>query len=138
MTGGGRVRLLLPLLLFWVGAGACRGGADPGDPGISVQVATSPTPAIAGPTRISILVEDRGERVEGARVLVEGTMTHAGMVPVFDSAREEGGRYVVPAFAFTMPGEWILITRVTLGDGREARREHRVRVSDPGPDGGDP
>jgi hypothetical protein len=109
---------------------ACRGTPEADDLPVQVQLRTAPTPPIVGPVRIVVTITDLdGAPVEGARVRLEGTMTHAGMVPVHGTATEEGdGRYVAPEFEFTMGGEWILFTRVELPDGEEAVREHRLQV----------
>lgn len=133
---------LLTFAALLVAAAACRGSPEADDLPVQVQVRTAPTPPIVGPVRIVLTVTDLdGVPVEGARVRLEGTMTHAGMVPVHDTASEEGdGRYVAPEFEFTMGGEWILFTRVELADGEEAVREHRLQVvgrdDAPGPDAG--
>lgn len=120
--------LLFPVLLFAVAT--CRGAPEADDLPVQVQVRTAPTPPIVGPVRIVVTVTDLdGSPVEGARVRLEGTMTHAGMVPVHATASDEGdGRYVAPEFEFTMGGEWILFTRVELPDGEEAVREHQLQV----------
>ncbi len=110
--------------------GACRGDPPPDDVPIQVDVSVAPTPPIVGPVRLVLTITDEaGDPVEDARVQVEGTMSHAGMTPVHDSASYQGqGRWVVPEFEFTMGGEWIMIIRVTLPDGREAVREREMDV----------
>lgn len=108
----------------------CRGESAEDDLPYRVDISTAPTPPIVGPVRMVVTVTDEGGTgVEGAEVRVEGTMTHAGMVPILETAEAgEDGRYVVPAFDFTMGGDWILITRVRLPDGQELRRERTLRV----------
>lgn len=129
---------LVALVLASALLAGCRGDprASDDDVPVRVHVATAPTPPIVGPVRtVLTLTDDDGEPVDDARVRIEGTMTHAGMTPVHDSAVHQGsGRYVVSDFEFTMSGDWILIIRITLPDGREAVREHPLRVV--GPDGG--
>jgi hypothetical protein len=67
--------------------------------------------------------------VEADAVRIEGNMSHAGMVPVLDSAVQEApGRYVVDDFGFTMPGDWVLSVEATLPDGRTARTEVPANV----------
>lgn len=54
-------------------------------------------------------------------------MSHPGMAPVLASATEhELGVYDVP-FAFTMPGDWILLVNASLPGG--TRIERRVEVA---------
>jgi len=138
VRGAPRLRLLAGCAaLFLLGAAGCRGVEGEGDPAVSVKIGISPTPPLVGPTRLLLEVERNGEPVQGARVAIEGNMSHAGMVPVLDSAREESpGRYGVEAFRFTMAGDWILEVRVELPDGGSALRRIPVRVSGGDPPGG--
>ncbi len=132
-----RVALLLVLLLL----GGCRGEAPPDDLPVESRVSVAPTPPIVGPNRLVITLTDpSGSPQTAHEVRVEGTMTHAGMVPVHANARDEGeGRWVVPDFEFTMGGDWILILRITLPGGEEAERRHDLRVvSSSSPDPGGP
>lgn len=127
-------------LILAVLAGACRGDGPGEQAPVEVDVNVAPTPALVGPARVVLAVRDSvGRPLEGARVRIEATMDHPGMVPVRDSAQDRGeGRYVVPTFEFDMSGDWILFIRVGLPDGRESVHEHRVRVvSPPSPDAGD-
>ena len=116
--------------------GGCRGDLPRGDSSIVVEVAISPTPPGVGPARLIISVQDTlGLPLEGAEVLVEGNMSHAGMTPVFDTAvAQAGGGYSVPDFTFTMAGDWILTVTVTLVDGRKAvvRKATGVVAAPPG------
>ncbi len=126
----------LSLLLLLPG---CRGAPEQGDPGLQLELGISPTPPAVGPARLLISLADAsGAPLEGASIRVEGTMSHAGMAPVLDTAVAEGpGRYAVPSFRFTMAGDWVLIVRASLPDGRwrELRRDTRVAG---GPAGGTP
>jgi len=114
----GSLRLLFLSLLLLA---ACRGSEmDRGDTGLVLDVVISPTPPAVGPARLIVSLEDTtGTPVDGAEIVVEGNMSHAGMVPVVDTAQAEGpGRYGISAFEFTMAGDWILTLRATLPDGR--------------------
>ncbi len=114
----GLLLLGLPAVL-----GGCRGDFDPGDPSVSMEVGISPTPPTVGPNRLIVTLQDTaGTPLSDARVTVEGTMSHAGMVPVLDTAEAVApGQYAVDDFRFTMAGDWILILEATLPDGRRAR-----------------
>jgi len=118
------VATLRRLAVFFLAApflvGGCRGAPDTGDAGLVLDLAISPTPPAVGPARLIITLSDStGAPVDGAEILVEGNMSHAGMVPVLGTAEAEGnGRYSVPEFRFSMAGDWILTTRATLPDGR--------------------
>jgi hypothetical protein len=108
----------------------CRGDVDTGDPGLVMDVAFSPTPPAVGPARLIITLQDTsGVPVEGALVVVEGNMSHAGMTPVLDTAKAEGpGTYGVADFTFTMPGDWFLTVEATLPDGSQARTVRSTNV----------
>jgi hypothetical protein len=87
----------------------------------------TPPPQV-GPTTITLTVTERdGKPVGGARVSLEGDMTHAGMRPVFGEAREfEPGRYRAP-LEFTMGGDWVVLVHLTLSDGRKVERQFDVK-----------
>lgn len=109
---------------------ACRGDFDVGDPGLVVSLAVSPTPPMVGEARLIIsLADSAGHPISDAIVEVEGNMTHAGMVPVIDTATaEDPGRYGISDFRFTMAGDWVLDVRATLPDGRWARTRKPANV----------
>lgn len=113
-------RMATLLLLSTLLAGGCRGEIETGDPGLILELAISPTPPAVGQARLIISLEDSaGAPVDGAEILVEGNMSHAGMAPVVDTAQAEGpGSYGIADFRFTMAGDWVLTLRATLPDGR--------------------
>lgn len=115
---GGRASLALLALLTL--SMACRGEGPGGDPSLVLQLGISPTPPAVGPARLIITLEDTaGTGIADALIVVEGNMTHAGMLPVVDTARMQSpGHYSVPDFGFTMAGDWILTLDATLPDGR--------------------
>lgn len=121
------VRAILILVLLVAG---CRGEVETGDPGLILDVAISPTPPTVGPTRLIITLTDLdGTPVEGAEIVVEGNMSHAGMVPVVDTARaEDQGQYGISDFNFTMAGDWVLALEATLPDGRWVRTQKPTSV----------
>jgi hypothetical protein len=124
------LRSLLPVLVVLLPLlAACRGDAGDDLP-VEARISVAPTPPLVGPALVVVeLTDTEGDPVEGARVRVEGTMTHAGMVPVFADAEPTGeGRYRVQEFDFTMGGDWILRVHITLPDGTEGIREREVRV----------
>lgn len=126
-----------------VGLPGCRGEPVPGDPSLRLELAIAPTPPGVGAARIIILLSDTaGTPIPGASIRVEGNMSHAGMVPVVDTAEAVApGRYAVPEFHFNMAGEWVLSARATLPDGRwtVARLPTSVLAAPPGirPDTGE-
>ena len=58
-------------------------------------------------------------------------MSHAGMSPVFDDAREiEPGRYQAH-LRFEMAGDWVILLHVTLPGGQKLERQIDVPAFDP-------
>lgn len=118
------------LLVLLAVVGGCRGDVDAGDPDVAVRLGISPTPPLVGPTRVLVEVRDGDRPAVDAAVALEGSMNHAGMVPVLDSAVAlDPGQYVVPDFDFTMSGDWTVEVRVRLADGRTLARRFPVRVT---------
>jgi hypothetical protein len=123
----------LLLVLTMVAMAGCRGRQEPGDPTLTMEVDISPTPPAVGPAQILVTLQDTaGAPLGEAVVTVEGNMSHAGMVPVVDTAHAtRPGRYMVPDFDFTMAGDWVLTVQADLPDGRTARLEYGTTVVGP-------
>jgi hypothetical protein len=69
------------------------------------------------------LHDANGLPISGAQVELEGNMNHAGMVPVFAEASEVApGRYRA-GMEFTMGGDWFILVRADLPDGRSMERK---------------
>jgi hypothetical protein len=105
----------------------CRQSPEPrADVSIAHEVA--PDPPRVGTATITLRVADAsGRPLGGARISLEGNMTHPGMRPVFGEARElEPGRYQSP-LEFTMGGDWVVLVRLTLPDGRKIERQFDVK-----------
>jgi hypothetical protein len=105
----------------------CRKRAEP-EPGLEMRHEVAPQPPRVGPATITLSLADAaGKPISGARVNLEGNMSHPGMNPVFAEAREVGaGRYQA-AIEFTMGGDWIMLVRVDLPDGHKLEREFDVK-----------
>jgi hypothetical protein len=105
----------------------CRPRPEARD-GVSVEHEINPQPPRVGTARVALRVRDAaGRPLSGARVTLEGNMSHAGMRPVFGEAREsEPGRYE-SALEFTMGGDWVVLVRLTLPDGRKIERQFDVK-----------
>lgn len=95
---------------------------------VTVAYEVTPQPPRVGIATISLkLVDLMGQPISGARVSLEGNMSHAGMRPVFGEAREqEPGRYQAP-LEFTMGGDWVILLYLTLPDGRKLERQIDVK-----------
>ena len=113
---------LVALLAF-----ACHKTAPP--PNINVQYEVSPQPPRAGITTINLkLTQKDGQPVKGARVELEGNMSHAGMSPVTGEAKEiEAGKYS-GTVQLEMAGDWIVVVHITLADGQELQRQIEIKA----------
>jgi len=112
----------LLFFLFLTLAVACQKTAKP--PDITVQYEIAPQPPRAGAVTIDLKLTDKnGAAVGGARVDLEGNMSHAGMGPVSVEAKEiQTGKYR-GTLQLTMAGDWIVLVHVTLPDGQTLQRQ---------------
>jgi hypothetical protein len=87
----------------------------------------TPLPARVGPARITLrLVDAQAKAVTGARITIEGNMSHAGMGPVFSKAKElEPGRYQSD-LEFSMAGDWVIMVHSTLSNGQKLEGQFEV------------
>ena len=98
-------------------------------PDFLVRHEISPDPPRVGPADVSLRLTDflSSKPVSGARVTLEGNMTHAGMSPVFAEAKEaEPGSYRA-TLEFTMGGDWVVLVHAALPDGRKIERQFDVK-----------
>ena len=103
------------------------GDRDPGD-AISITWTLDPSPPVIGtPTVARMTIRDRDQKpVIGARLRLEGLMSHPGMAPVAADVVERGdGVYDAP-LQFTMAGDWILLVTGQLADGRELKKRIEI------------
>ena len=103
---------------------ACGGPPEPGsDLSIAWSIEPAP-PAASAPGVVRVTVRDaRQQVVRGARLQLEGQMSHPGMAPVLATLTEQpDGTYQAP-FQFTMAGDWVLVlTGEVAGVGRITRQ----------------
>ncbi len=113
---------LLGLLMVLAVASCGRGGKDLTD--VAVELAIEPDPPQIGPATLTVTLHDAsGQPISGAVVELEGNMSHAGMVPVLAQASEGApGRYLA-VLEFTMGGDWFILVRADLPDGRSMERK---------------
>ena len=71
-----------------------------------------------------------GKSVDNASIQIEGNMVHAGMTPVNGATQfNENGIYHVP-FQFSMSGDWVLTVTATTPDGRQAKNDFPVTITE--------
>jgi hypothetical protein len=110
------------LALLLILGGCARGGQDLPDIAIDLQI--EPHPPRLGPATVTVLIKDaQGQPIPGAAVDIEGNMNHAGMVPVFGQAEEVAPGAYASSLEFTMGGDWFLLVRAELPDGRSLERK---------------
>ena len=121
-------RILLIAFVVWLAF--AQGCTERHEPSFNLTLAyeVSPLPARVGPTTIILKLTDAsGKPVTGARVNLEGNMSHPGMAPVFAEAREtEPGRYR-SVIELSMAGDWYVLAHVTLPDGRKLDQQLEIK-----------
>ena len=105
----GRIRGLTAAFLFVIGLGLAGCGRP--DPAASVHVSwrLEPSPPIAGSPIVAMLTlrDANDQPVNGARLRLEGLMSHPGMAPVTAAVTERAnGDYEAPLQS-TRAGAWI-------------------------------
>ena len=105
----------------------CRKASEP-DNNVTIQLEGNQQTFRVGRSTIAFTLKDiPGKPVTGARVSLEGNMSHAGMAPVFAEATEvDPGRYR-GVVEFSMAGDWIITVHARLADGRQVQRDFEVK-----------
>ena len=107
---------------------ACTAGCRPGDASdedVRVSWQIRPEPVRAGSTSVTVALRDSsGAPIENADVEIEATMTHPGMRPEMASAEEISPGVYESDLNLTMGGDWMLILKAELPDGRSLQRKH--------------
>ena len=110
------------LVLWFCLTGCSRGGADL--PDVGMELVIEPQPPQLGPATVTVVLTDaNGLPISGAEVSLEGNMSHAGMVPVFADASEVSPGTYQAGLEFTMGGDWFILVRADLPDGRSMERQ---------------
>ena len=107
---------------------ACRSDRQVGAEAIDVAWTLTPKASPAGiATLATLTVRDRaGRPVRGAKLQIEGFMSHPGMAPVIATVAERGDGVYEASLQFSMAGDWIVLVKGRLPDGRPI--EHRIDV----------
>jgi hypothetical protein len=118
----GVTRYLFGFLLLVALASCSRGGRDLED--IKMDLDIQPQPPQLGPATMTLTLDDaQGQPISGAAVELEGNMSHAGMVPVLAQAAEVAPGLYRAELEFTMGGDWFILVRAELPDGRFLERK---------------
>ena len=92
---------------------------------ISATWTIDPTPPRAGSaTMVRVILRHAdGGPVRGAKLKIEGHMSHPGMTPIVgDVTERENGAYE-SRVRLSMPGDWIFVATGELADGRRITRQ---------------
>lgn len=116
------------LLAALLTASACQPPeTSPSDVAVTWKLTPNP-PRTGTTTLVTVTLTDSAEAsITGARVALEGTMTHPGMQPVLSDAEEVAPGQYEAEMTFTMGGDWILLLDAVLPDGRAVQQQKEVR-----------
>lgn len=95
----------------------------PTEPDLQIQPDIA-HPVHVGSVNIAFRLSDSAFRpITGARISVEGDMSHAGMAPVFGEAKEaEPGRYQAQ-LNLDMAGDWVVLLHIVMPSGEKVERQ---------------
>lgn len=111
------------LLLF---AFSCQRTAD--SPDLNVEFTVAPERPRVGSVTVDVrLSHKNGQPVSGARVELEGNMTHPGMSPVSVTTKEMASGSYRGTLELTMAGDWIILVNITLADGQRLQRQLELK-----------
>jgi hypothetical protein len=115
--------LFLLLSLFGVVIAGCDSTTERHSD-ISLNWEIEPDPPRVGKSTMHItLTDSTNQLITGAKVELEGNMSHPGMKPVIVTAEENKPGHYSADFEFTMGGDWFFIITSTLSDKRVVERE---------------
>jgi hypothetical protein len=104
----------------------CAGSERPD--AISVTWTLEPSPPVVGePLTALLTLRDRDQKaITGARLRLEGVMSHPGMAPVTAAVIERGDGVYETALRFSMAGDWILIVTGDLPGGGQLKKQIEI------------
>lgn len=117
--------LLCLLCLFVVGFLSCRSQSSAE---VIITHEVAPQPARVGQVAIRLRVTDAlRQPISGARITLEGNMSHAGMSPVFADTLEDAPGEYRANMNLSMAGDWIVLVHLTLRDGTKLERQFEIK-----------
>jgi YtkA-like len=87
----------------------------------------TPRPPQVGPITVTFRLVDDAKPAAGARITLEGDMTHAGMAPVFGDAQEIAPGEYRGQLVLNMGGDWVVLIHAVLPNGKKV--EDQVDVN---------
>ena len=106
-------------------SGCSKSSSEAND--ISFACDGEPKPPRVGTNTFTVHLAGRnGEQISGARVSLEGDMSHAGMSPVFGEAKEIGAGEYRGTLDLNMRGDWVVLVHITLAGGRTLERQIKI------------
>jgi hypothetical protein len=107
---------------------ACHKSRESTTPVVTIEHEISPQPARVGAVTINLKLFDRSLKpVTGARIALEGNMSHAGMGPTFSDARETAPGQYRSRLELTMGGDWIVLVHLALPDGKKQESQFEIK-----------
>jgi hypothetical protein len=117
------VRTLVVAAIALAAAVACSQPAQ--DVRVAWQLQPA-SPAAGTPATVRMTLARGGEMVPGARLRLEGHMSHPGMTPIVTDVTEIGDGVYEARLKFSMVGDWVLVLAGSLPDGTRVTAHHDV------------
>jgi hypothetical protein len=117
-------RLTAAILALACAAASCGRAESP----VAAAWSLEPAPPASGRDTVARvrLTDGEGKPVAGARLRIEGHMSHPGMAPITTGLTELADGTYEGRVQFSMAGDWILIVTGELPDGRRIDRQLEV------------
>jgi hypothetical protein len=95
---------------------------------VAVGWSLEPAPPASGQDTVALvtLTDAEGRPVAGARLRIEGHMSHPGMAPITTRLTESADGTYEGRVRFSMAGDWILVVTGELADGTRIDRQLEV------------
>jgi hypothetical protein len=124
-----RNRVLTAALVIVCSLSSLTGCSRP-DPADAIRVSWTldPSPPVVGaPITAHVTLRDADQApLTGARLRLEGMMSHPGMAPVIAAVVERGNGSYDAALRFTMAGDWILLLTGELPGGVQFKKQIEI------------
>ena len=117
------------VMLFVAGlqANGCSNSSSAANHAIFSWESDPKPPRIGSNTFTIKLAGSRGEKLAGARVSLEGDMSHAGMSPAFGEAKEVAPGQYQGKLDLNMRGDWTVLFHIVLKDGLAFDRQVKIQ-----------